>query len=326
MPEVFRWGIIGPGRIAERFADDLKVVPGSALYALASRSGSDKLAKKFGVELVYPSYEELAADPQVDAIYIATPHPFHFDNSRLVLEAGRPVLIEKPITVNAAEAKGLFDLAAEKEVFLMEAMWSRFLPVSTQIRTWLDEGVIGKVQVIQAQFGFRHTKSEDDRWLNPYLAGGCLLDNGVYPLAAARWITGEDPAEIQAQAILGSTGVDVAVSANLKYPSGTLAQIASTFLADTRNELVILGAEGKISIDNQFYMASKVTIEVYGEQPEVFDLPLRGSGFEYQIEEVIRCVREGALQSSLHTHADALSTVRTMDAIRAQIGVRYPFE
>jgi predicted dehydrogenase len=186
--------------------------------------------------------------------------------------------------------------------------------------------VIGKVQVIRAQFGFRHTKTEDDRWLNPALAGGSLLDIGVYPLAAARWITGEDPAEIQAQAILGSTGVDVAVNANLKYKSGILAQIASTLLADTQNELVILGTKGMIRIDKNFYMADEVLLKVNGEQSELFELPLRGSGFEYQIEEVMRCVRGGALQSPAHTHADVLSTMHTMDTIRNQIGVRYPFE
>jgi predicted dehydrogenase len=326
MRDIFRWGIIGPGRIADKFANDMKVVDGAILYAVASKSGSTTLADKYNVPVVYREYYQISEDPYLDAIYIATPHPFHADAARICLEAGKPVLIEKPLTVNATETEALISLAEEKQVFLMEAMWSRFLPVSQQIRKWLDEGLIGEVQSVHSSFGFLHQKGNDDRWLNPLLAGGALLDIGIYPLAITQYIMQAEPAQIQAQAILSNTGVDVFTASNLKYPSGAVAQIFCTFLANTKDDLVILGTKGKIRVKKNFYMAEKAELQIYGQRKIKFRGRLRSGGFEYQTAEVMACIRAGKIQSEIMPHAQSLGNLRVMDEIRAQIGVKYPFE
>ncbi|MBN2045573.1 MAG: Gfo/Idh/MocA family oxidoreductase [Anaerolineales bacterium] len=326
MEEIFNWGIIGPGRIAEKFANDLQVVKGAALYAVASRSGSTSLAEKHHVPRVYRSYQEIAADPKVDAIYIATPHPFHASAAKLCLEAGKPVLVEKPLTVNAAETAALIRLSQEKQVFLMEAMWSRFLPIHQQIRQWLDEEKVGQVQAVTSSFGFLHQKTDDDRWLNPLLGGGSLLDIGIYPLSITQFVMQTDPVQIQAQALLSSTGVDIYTAVNLKYASGAVAQFSCTFLADTTDGMEILGTEGKITIKKNFHMAEKAVLEVYQQRKKKFSGRLRSSGFEYQIEEAIACIRAGRIESQTMSHADSLGNMRLMDQIRTQIGVKYPFE
>ena len=326
MSEIFKWGIIGPGRIAEKFATDIKVVDGAAIHAVASKSGSAVLADKFNVPGRYQSYEEIAADPVIDAIYIATPHPFHAEAAKICLKAGKPVLVEKPLTVNAGETEELIALSQENQVFLMEAMWTRFLPVHKQIRQWLDDELIGDVQSVRASFGFLHEKSDDDRWLNPALAGGCLLDIGIYPLSITQFIMQADPVEIQAQGILSASGVDVFTAANLSYPSGAVAQIACTFFADTRDDLTILGTEGKISVKKDFYMSEKAVLHLNGQSKKKFSGRLRSGGFEYQIEEAMACIRAGKIESETMSHADSLGNLRVMDEIRSQIGVKYPFE
>lgn len=324
--EKFKWGIIGPGRIAETFARDIKVVQDAQVYAVASRSGSSQLADKFGVDVTYGRYEDLVNDRAVDAVYIATPHPFHAAPAEMCLRAGKPVLVEKPLTVNAAETEALVNLSREKGVFLMEAMWTRFLPVHQQIKTWLDEGRIGEIQAVRASFGFRLMKGDEDRWLNPHLAGGALLDIGIYPLSISQWVLNADPADVQAQAVRGNTGVDVYITANMKYANGAVAQFAATFLADTRDDLQIIGTDGKIIIPKNFHMAEKAELHVYGEKTRKFKQKHRSGGFEFQIEEAMNCMRDGKLESGSMTHDQSLGNMRVMDEIRAQIGVKYPFE
>lgn len=325
MSDTFKWGIIGPGRIAEKFATDIQAVPGAEVYAIASRSGGQSFARKFDVPVVYDQYQDLAEDPQVDAIYIATPHLFHFENARLCLEAGKPLLVEKPITVNAADAAALFELARSKGVFLMEALWTRYLPIFQTIRTWLESGVVGEVVAIQSSFCFKGKDDEKDRWLNPELAGGSLLDLGIYPIALSQWIMQQNPANIQALASIGKTGVDTTLSAIMQYPGGVISQFITSFEFQSQSRMSIYCTKGAIHTGNNFSTATSATLETNGKTTTINE-GFRASGFEYEIEEAMDCIRQGLLESPRMSHADSLANIQLMDAIRAQIGLKYPFE
>lgn len=321
----FRWGIIGPGRIARQFAEDIRVVEGAELYAVASRSGAEKFIREFNIPAKYDSYQALVEDPKIDAVYIATPHNFHFENARLCLEAGKPVLCEKPLTVNARQAETLIRLAKEKQVFLMEALWTRCLPLYQTLKSLLDQQAIGQLVALHSTFCFALRGDDKERWLNPHLAGGTLLDLGVYPIAISQWLLQSNPLDFQALAILGSTGVDTLLSVNLQYPSGAISQFTTSFLYQANNELTIHGTQGSMTVRAPFWAATEGYLERNGARTAL-QAPLRSHGFEYEIEEAMRCIRQGRLESRAMTHADTLANLQLMDNIRKQIGVRYPFE
>ncbi|HSD83891.1 MAG TPA: Gfo/Idh/MocA family oxidoreductase [Anaerolineae bacterium] len=323
----FNWGIIGPGRIAYQFADGLKVIEDAALYAVASTrlERAQAFTQQYSGEKAYNSYEALVNDPEVDAIYIATPHRFHYDNALLCLKAGKPVLCEKPLTVNAAEARQLMETARTNKVFLMEALWTRYLPIYQQIRQWLDAKRIGELRLLVSNFGINIPKDPGERWLNPELAGGTLLDMGVYPIAVSQWVMGQMPQSICAMTYLGSTGVDELTVGLLKYPNGVISQFNSNFITDGVNDFFIYGTTGHIRIHANFWAATEATL-VTRDQTMTISKPFRGSGFEYQTEEAMRCLRAGLLESPGMSQAHTLANMQVMDRIRAQIGVKYPFE
>jgi len=323
----FNWGILGPGRIAQQFGDALQAVEDAALYAVASSNleRAQAFAQQYNGEKTYDSYEALVNDPQVDAIYIATPHRFHFDNIRLCLTAGKPVLCEKPLTVNAVETKQLIELARVNNIFLMEALWTRYLPIYQQVRHWLDEGIIGDVKLLVSTFGINVSKEQTDRWLSPELAGGTLLDMGVYPIAVSQWIMGREPQSFSAQAYLGKTGVDELTAVLLKYDNGVISQFSSNFISDDANEFFIYGSQGHIRIHANYWAATEATLVANGQE-ETVSKPLRRNGFEYETEEAMRCIRAGLLESPGMSHAHTLANMELMDKIRAAIGLRYPFE
>ena len=325
MTDKFRWGVIGPGRIARKFASDLKAVEGFELYAVASRTGAENFVREFDVPVEHSSYQALVDDPQVDGVYIATPHNFHFEQADLCLEAGKPVLCEKPLTVNAQQAASLIERSRKNKVFLMEALWSRYLPIYQAVRKLLDDGVIGMVLAIQSSFCFVANQDPAGRWLNPELAGGTLLDLGVYPIAISQWVIQANPVRVQSQAVLNSTGVDVLIAANLQYPSGAVSQFTSSLIHQARNDLGIHGSKGNIYLQEPFWEAARAILDIDGKETVLHE-PFRSQGFEYQIEEAVRCIREGRLESPSMTHADTLSNLQVMDLIREQIGVKYPFE
>jgi predicted dehydrogenase len=323
----FNWGVLGPGRIAQQFADALLAIDDAALYAVASSNleRAKAFAQQYNGEKTYDSYEALVNDPQVDAVYIATPHRFHLENALLCLNAGKPVLCEKPLTVNVAETKQLIDLARAKNIFLMEALWTRYLPVYRQVREWLDEGAIGDVKLLVSTFGINVPKEQSDRWLNPELAGGTLLDMGVYPIAVSQWVMGRESQSFSAQTYLGKTGVDELTAVILKYDNGVIAQFSSNFISDNANEFFIYGAQGHIRIHANYWAATEATL-VAGEREVLVSEPLRRNGFEYEIEEAMRCIRAGLLESAAMSHAHTLASMELMDKIRAEIGLKYPFE
>ena len=319
-----RWGIIGPGNIANTFAEGLALVPGSRLVAVASRS-PDKAAAFAGKHGGRGcTAAELCAAGDVDAVYVATPHPQHHAAARLALASGKAVLVEKPITMNAAQLEDLIALATEHRVFLMEAMWSRFLPAARQVRTWLDAGAIGEPRLVSADFGFRCGWDPASRLLDRAQGGGALLDVGVYVLAFANLVFGPESQRVTGFAHIGESGVDEQAAMVVGWSGGRLATLSCAVRTSTPHLARISGTEGSIAVPD-FWHATRAELHA-GTRDEVVDLPLRGNGFAYQIEEVARCLAAGLTESPIMPLADSLAIQRSMDALRGHWGLVYPGE
>lgn len=322
-----RWGILGPGSIAEQFARGLAAAPGAELAAVGSRSivRAESFAERYGFERAWGSYQELVSDPHVDVIYVATPHPFHYPASLLCLEAGKAVLCEKPFTVNAEEALHLIELAETNELFLMEAIWTRFLPLFVEIRRLITEGAIGEPRMVTADFGFSHGGGPEHRLFNPDLAGGALLDVGIYGATLASMVLG-NPDRISSLAVLGDTGVDEVSGVTFAYDDGAMAQFNCAVNVATPNEATIIGTKGWIKIDRHWWKGERMSIHRDGCPDDVIEAPMEGNGYNYEAGEVMRCMRAGLIESPVMPHAETLATIKTLDAIRAQWGLSYPVE
>jgi len=327
MSSKLRWGIIGAGGIARKFAAGLQSAEAAELVAIGSRS--QEKANAFGDEFDIPrrhgSYEALASDAGVDAVYIATPHPMHKPNSILCLEAGKAVLCEKPFTINATEAEEAVAVARDKGVFLMEAMWTRFIPPIVRLRELLADEAIGDVRMVMADFGFRCGWNPESRLLNPELGGGGLLDVGVYPISLAAMILGE-PTAVAGLADIGETDVDEQAGMVLAYEGGRLAVLATGVRTSTPHEAVILGTEGRIRLQAGWWAGSTITVSAKGKDAEDIEVPMKGNGFNYEIDEVGRCLAAGKTESDVMPLDETISIVRTMDRLRAQWGLKYPME
>jgi predicted dehydrogenase len=327
MSETIRWGILSTGNITKQFARGLAALPDAQLLAVGSRSreSANAFGDMFGVERRYASYEELASDPDIDAIYIGTPHPFHKENSLLCLSHGKAVLCEKPFAINAQQAQEVISYARQKRVFLMEAMWTRFMPIMVRLRELLAEGVIGEVRMINADFGFRARPNPEHRLFNPALGGGALLDVGIYPLSLASMILGQ-PDRITSMAHLGETGVDENDAIILGYPGGALAVLTTAIRTLTPMEVVLNGTDGRITIHSRWWCPNRMTVEIYGKEKTEIEMPYAGNGYNYEAAEVARCLRAGLLESSVMPLDETLALMQTMDKIRAQWGLTYPME
>lgn len=321
------WGILATGSIAKAFATDLKQ-HGHHIVAVGSRrqQTAQAFASQFGIARAYDSYEALAADPAVDAIYVATPHPMHAENARLALSSGKHVLIEKPFTINAREAAELIELAQVKDLVVMEAMWARFLPHMVRLREILAAGTIGQVRLLTAD----HTQDISDdpahRLNDLALGGGALLDLGIYPVSFAWDVLGA-PDDIKASAIFKATGADAQVATIFRYGSGALAVTTSGSDTAGRNIATVHGTRGRIEIDKVWY--APTSFRVYDESSavvETFASSVTGRGMQYQAAEFERRVREGITARTVLPPSETLSIMQCMDAIRAQIGLRYPNE
>jgi len=326
MAEKIRWGIMGPGGIARSFAGDLKLLPDAELVAVGSRSRdrADAFGEEFKVPRRHASYEALAQDPDVDVVYVATPHPMHKPCTILCLEGGKAVLCEKPLTVNAREAEEVVGRAREKELFLMEAVWTRFFPAIDRLRELLAEGAIGEPLMVQVDFGFKAHFDPKRRLFAPELAGGSLLDVGVYCISMSHMLFGK-PAEMTGLATIGQTGVDEQAAWVFKYPGGQLAICMSAISTTTPHEAGVFGTEGSIRVHSPFWCPSKLTVR--GETGEKqHELKFKGRGMQFEAAAVMKCLREGKLEHELMPLDESVEVMRTMDALREQWGVRYPFE
>lgn len=322
-----RWGILGLGKIARQFAIGLKSVPDAELVAVGSRTRekADAFAAEFEVPRAYASYEALADDPGVDVVYVATPHPMHHANALLCLNAGKAVLCEKPFTINAREAGELVAIARRENVFLMEAMWTRFLPVMVRVREWLAQKVIGEPRMVMADFGYRAGWNPSSRALDPRLGGGALLDVGIYPVSLAAMVFGAEPVKISGLSHLGATGVDEQSVMALSYGGGEIACLACAVRTRTPHEARILGTDGSIQIP-EFWHGGTMTLSVQGKAPETVSLPLTGNGYNYEAVEVGRCLREGLKESPVMPLSETVAIMRIMDELRRQWGLVYPQE
>ena len=324
MTEKFRWGIIATGAISNKFATDLANLHDAVPYAVGSRSqaSADAFAKKYGMEKAYEGYDALIADPNVDAIYIGTPHPFHKENTISCLEGGKPVLCEKPFAINSADTIEMVSKARELGVFLMEAMWSRFLPVQVQVQKWLKTGAIGKPLDLHCDFGFRGNFDPKSRLFNPEMGGGALLDVGIYTISYASMVFGRQPESIKADAFISELGVDEQNAEIFTYPDGEQAVLSSGIRVSTEHRVRISGTEGSIMVPN-FWHATEATLT---KSDGTTEKVVGQSGYQFEADEVAQCVRAGKLESERMPLDETVEIMRTLDSVRAMVGLSYPME
>lgn len=316
-----RWGILGPGNIARRFTEDVLMLPGHVVAAVGSRDASRAaaFAAEYGIGRSYGSYEELAADGTLDVIYVATPHPGHHGAARLCLLAGRAVLVEKPFTVTAEEAADLIALARERHLFAMEAMWTRFSPLVRELAGLVGEGAIGRVTAVYADCAGSPAYDPDSRLWRTDLAGGALLDVGVYPISFGAMLLGE-PEQVRAVTTPAPTGVDANTAVIARYTGGAVGLYHCGLWGDSPRVATITGTGGIITAGPPFYRPERLTLQRAGQEPETRAVTLPGHGFTYEAEEAARCLRAGLTESPVLPLDDTLAVMRTLDAARAGFG------
>jgi len=319
MSEPLRWGFIGTGWIADSFAADLAFTDSGRVVAVGSRQmeTADRFADRFDIPNRHGSYEALVADPEVDVVYVATPHPMHHPDTLLALRAGKPVLVEKPFTMSEAEARELVSVARAEKLFLMEAMWTRFLPHIAEIRRLLAGGALGDIVTVSADHGQWFEKDPDFRLFAPELGGGALLDLGVYPVSFASMVLGA-PKKIVTLSDPAFTGVDGQTSMLFGYAGGAQAVLTCTSGARSPTRAAIVGTEARIEIDGDFYSPTSFTLTTRAGDRTRFEEPHEGRGLWHQADEVARCLREGLLESPLMPLDESISIMETMDTVLAQ--------
>jgi predicted dehydrogenase len=322
----FSWGILGPGGIARAFAKDLTFLEGHTIGAVGSRSlgNAQSFAQEFG-GTAYGSYDELVNDSSIDAIYVATPHPAHHDNVILALNAGNPVLCEKPFAVNATEAQAMIDAASHNKVALMEAMWARFLPHYAKVREIIASGVLGPILSIHADHGQRLADQNIPRLVEPHLAGGALLDLGIYPISFAHMILG-NPLSINSSAVMTDKGVDAQTSMIFTYENGAQSVLTTTMIEQTPCRAVVAGLHGWLEIDRTFYNPASMRVILNDGSVTQYPSTYTGHGLREQAESFRQLVQAGQLESDILSWQDTIDIMKTMDAVREQIGLKYPFE
>ncbi|MRV76602.1 gfo/Idh/MocA family oxidoreductase [Duganella sp. FT92W] len=324
MEKIIRWGILGTGKIAKAMAHGLRDTPGAELVAVASRTAASaaRFGAEFGVARCHGSYQALADDPEVDVVYIATPHPMHHENALMCLNGGKALLVEKAFTLTRREAEHIAALAQEKKLFVMEAMWSRFLPAILEAKRLLDSGAIGIPGSLTADFGFAAVLDPEHRLFNPELGGGSLLDLGIYPLSLAAYFLGP-VADVKAVGELTATGVDMQASFVLRHESGALSSCGSSLRAHTPNELTISGSKGFLRLNTRFYATESLTLGLNDGSKRELSAPRIGNGYAHEALEVNRCLREGLLESPVMPLAETVALMGWLDTMREQVGVRY---
>lgn len=321
-----RWAILGAGRIANAFAKDFPLMQNAELVAIAS--GDKEKAINFAKEYNIPnilSHDELYTSDDIDAVYIATTHNFHFEQALKCLQNGKAVLCEKPITVNDTEFKKLMSVSKEKNIFLMEAMWTYFLPATIKAKQWLEEGRIGKLKVIQADFAFPMEKNSEGRMYNPNLAGGALLDLGVYPIAMAYYFTDTAPAKITASGALTQTGVDERVGMIFQYENFT-ADLFTSMVNRMNNTFKLFGEEGYIEIPDFWKAGSARLFDKEFSPVEIYEDHRTSHGFIFEMQHANDRIMAGKIESDIILHSRSNAIQETMTEIRKQIGLKYPFE
>ncbi len=322
-----RWGILGCGRIAGKFASDLNLVADAELVALGSRSleKANQFAETYPAPHIHDSYEALAANPEVDAIYIATPHSHHHEHTLLCLQHNKAVLCEKAFAINARQVSEMITEARNRKVFLMEALWSRFLPHFEVVKQMIDSGKIGNLKSMQVNFGFKPMEPIPQRIFDPALGGGTLLDIGIYNVFFVHAFMGL-PDEIHAVMTPALTGVDEQLAVQFRYDDGRVAQLLSSFSSNLGTEADIAGDAGRIRLQNRFYEPS-TSISYFPERYDSMQtIPFHkesGWGYQHQVRHVHECLRKGLTESPVMTLDYSLELMTLMDRIRSIAGIRY---
>jgi predicted dehydrogenase len=322
-----RWGILGPGGIARAFAGDLRTA-GLDLAAVGSRrlESAAAFAGQFDIARAHGSYEDLVADPDIDIVYIATPHPMHAEGALLALEAGKHVLVEKPFTINAAEAAAVRDAAAERGLLAMEAMWTRYLPHMVRIREIVASGMLGEVRALTADHTQRITSDPLHRLNALELGGGALLDLGIYPVSFAWDILGA-PLSVAASARLGETGADTEVATVMAHESGALSTTISASRAAGPNTAAIIGTDARLEIARVWYTATSFRVVAHdGTILEDYVSEIEGRGMQFQALAAERYVADGSNDSDILPIDETVAIMSTLDEVRELVGVRYPGE
>jgi predicted dehydrogenase len=328
--KTIRWGILGCGVIARKFAADLRYLEGAELSAVGSRDKGTAVlfGQEFGLEpgCCHGNYEALAADPAVDVIYVATPHAMHCSHSLLCMEHGKAVLCEKPLAINCHQVLAMIGSARRNGVFLMEAMWSKFLPQLDLVREMIDRGELGKLRFVRADFGFAPGPGAPSRLIDPALGGGSLLDIGIYPVFLAVTLLGR-PDEVEAWMTPLSTGVDEQCAMTFRYEDGAMAQLFSSFASTLSADAEIAGSTGRIRLGPKFYSPAMAQLEFYpgtvDNKQLIFIDKKAGFGFRYEAQHVAECLRDGLIESPVMSHADSLLLMETMDRVRVKAGIIY---
>lgn len=324
MKKNYRWGILGAGRIAEKFCTALCFVEGSEVYAVASRDieRATDYASRFNATKAYDSYIDLVKDENVDVIYIATPHIFHYEHSMLCLENNKPVLCEKPMSLSYRHTSEMISAAAKQNVFFMEGLWTTCMPFLNKIRELISEDVIGKPRYVAADFAFTAPKDMEGRLYNKALGGGSILDIGIYPLSLATLILGE-PTDIKTISKLTETGVDEYANIVMKYAGGETAHAFSSIGVNTAIEAQIIGTKGRIKIDSPWFKATAFSVLLNDGTQQHFNFPHACNGFEYEVYEVMYCLDNALLESDKVPHQLTLSISKILDEVLTQAGVVY---
>ena len=324
MNKAYRWGVLGAGRIAAKFCEALCFVESSEVYAVASRDmeNAKAYAEKYKATRCYSTYEELMDDKEVDIIYIATPHPFHFEHTMNCLRHNKPVLCEKPMSLSYRHTAEMLAFAEEKKLFLMEGMWTSCMPFIDKIQSLIKEGAIGKVQYISADFCFNAPVDINGRLYNKSLGGGSLLDVGIYPVFLATLLFGE-PSAIKSVTKKTVTDVDEYANIILQYPNGAIAHLLSGITFNSPIEAEIIGSEGSIKIKNPWFKATAFTLHRDDETEETFSIPHLSNGFEHEIKEVMNCLDNNLLESKKMPHELSLGISKILDELLKQAAVIY---
>lgn len=322
-----KWGILGPGKIAHKFAQGLKTLPQARIQAVASRDleKSQAFAGTYAIPSAYDSYEALAADPEVDIVYVATPHAFHHEHTLLCLRNGKHVLCEKPMALNAAQVQEMITTARQHGRYLMEAMWTYFLPVWKQVGEWIASGAIGEIRQFHADFSFQGEYNPANRLYNPALAGGALLDVGIYPISMAFWVFKRNPDAVASLASLSETGVDAQSAYLFRYNRGEMAILNSSFEVHGTKEAVIEGTLGKIRVP-LFWRAQEAFLELQDGTTSSVNIPHEATGLEYEAAAVMDDLIANRLESAIFPQADSLRIATMFDRLRKDWGMRYPGE
>lgn len=324
MDKIINWGILGLGKIAEKFAAGLKHVPNARLYAVGSRDHekATMFGQKHGAIKMFGSYSEMLEDKDLDVVYISTPHIHHCENTLMCLRAGKAVLCEKPFALNGQEVTLMIDEAKKQNVFLMEALWTRFLPTILKMEELINAGTIGEIVHIKSDFGFKAPYNIEGRLFNKNLGGGSLLDVGIYPVFITFFLLGE-PDIIVSASHIGLTNVDESMAMIFKYKNGATASLSSSFMTNTPVETDICGTNGRIRIHRMWHMPSYISLTMNDGSEQEFRFDYKGNGYEYEATEVTNCLLQGNKESALLPLAFSLKLMQILDKIRIQNNINY---